>query len=163
MGAFGRAHGIRGEIALHWQGGDPPAAGVELYCGQSLDPVALQGLRSHNGRLLVTLKGLNDRSAVEGLTGKEVFVRRAGLPPLEEGEVYLADLVGAVIKLEDGTPVGVLDHIESAGGQEIWAIQSPAGREILFPARPEFIAAIDGQGNEVTVSPPPGLLEVYNA
>lgn len=120
-------------------------------------------MRVHKGYPLISLSGIDDRDKAEALRGARIFMPRSELPPPGEDEAWLEDLIGADILLEDGKRIGVLDHIEYPAGQEIWAIKDEAGREILFPARPEFIASIDAAAGKVRIAPPPGLLDIYLA
>lgn len=162
MGSLGRAHGIKGELALNWHGGEPPAPGQMLYLERG-DHFRILSARPHKGRYLVMLEGISDRTRAESLNGQQVFVSRADLPPLDEDEAFLADLPGCQVFLEDGSFLGVLDHLEFPAGQLVWGIKSPGGNEILLPGQPEFIADLDLAARRIVVAPPPGLLEIYNA
>lgn len=142
----------------------PVGGKIWLLQGQgNLRPFEVENVRLHKGYPLLALEGIDDRDKAESLRGARIFVPRSSLPPPEEDEAWLEDLVGADVLLEDGKRVGRLDHIEYPAGQEIWAIRDDEGREILFPARPEFISSIDAKAGEVRIAPPPGLLDIYLA
>ena len=166
LGVVARPHGIRGELAVDWFAEASPADFPQLWlCGGGVEPraVAVRGSRRHKGRPLLLLAGVESRDAAEALRGTALCVPRAELPEPAVDEAYLADLIGAAILLPDGSRLGRLDHVEMPAGQEVWAIRTDAGPEILFPARPEFIRAFDLKKREVTIDPPPGLLDVYLA
>ena len=119
-------------------------------------------VRLHRGQPLLTLPHVPDRTAAEGLRGVRILVERAALPPLEDDEAYLHDILGAtVVDDTTGLPIGVLEHVEFPSEQDIWIIRTPDGREVLFPAAPELIAGFDAEGRTVHVLPPPGLLDLY--
>jgi 16S rRNA processing protein RimM len=65
-----------------------------------------------------------------------------------------------VILHASGEKLGVLARVEPAG-QELWIITGVRGNEILLPAVPEFVNSIDARRGVIRVSPPPGLLELY--
>lgn len=166
MGAVGRPHGIKGEIGVNWQASTPPRSGDQLLF-QAGDahpaPRRVVSSRMHNGRLLLTLEGIDDRTEADALKGQKILMPREQLPPLAEDEAYVEDLSGSSVFLADGSLLGRLDHVEFPAGQMIWSILTPAGREILFPAEPCFIKALDMEKHEAVIDPPPGLLEVYGA
>ncbi len=158
VGAVTRPHGIRGDVCVDWYADDPSflADEIRLDCpdGRSLLLRALQA-RSLRTGLLVRFAGVDDRNAAETLRGATIWIPRDRLPELPEGEAYLDDLLGRRVVLQDGSFVGLLDHVETPAGQMIWSLRD--GRsEVLFPARPEFIVSL---GDPVVIDPPEGLLE----
>lgn len=166
MGVIGRPHGLLGEVSLRWDGEAVPNAGQEIFLGgdlESLHPYRVKSLRMHKGFPLLALDGVTNRDMAEALRGLLVFIPRAALSQPGENEAWLEDLIGARIFLEDGKELGRLDHLEFPASQELWAIRTANGREVLFPARPEFIEKIDAENGIVTIAPPPGLLDIYLA
>ena len=166
LGVVARPHGIRGELAVDWYAEANPGDFPRLWlCRRGEEPraVALAASRQHKGRPLVTLEGVTSRDEAEALRGAALCVPRADLPAPPEGEVYLADLMGADVVLPDGSRLGRLDHVELPAGREVWAIRTDDGREILFPAQADFIRSFDLAGRKVCIDPPPGLLDVYLA
>ena len=78
--------------------------------------------------------------------------------PLEEGEVYLHELDGFAVRLEDDTPVGlVTGYYETAAGLVI-EVQGPK-REFLLPYRKEFVTQVDRAARRLVIAPPDGLLD----
>jgi 16S rRNA processing protein RimM len=111
--------------------------------------------------LLLCLEGVEDRDAAKALCGSRLLTADSALPPLEEDEVYVRDLLGADVMLPDGSRLGRLDHLLAESGQDVWVIVTDGGEEILFPARPCFIERFDLERGRVHVAPPEGLLDVY--
>lgn len=166
MGSIGRPHGLKGEVGIYWEGEAPIPVGGVAWVGpdpDSLRPYDILSARVHKGFPLVSLAGIGDRESAEALRGEKIFLPRSVLPQPADDEAWLEDLVGSQIMLENGAPIGRLDHLEFPAGQEIWVIKNDAGKEILFPARPEFIASIDTEAGTVRIAPPPGLLDIYLA
>ena len=166
IGLLGRAHGIKGEISLHYYADSLEwlEGPLWLRAGESgaLRPARAVSFRSHNGQILVRFEGVADRTAAEHLRGVTLLMPESSLPESDEDDPYLHDLLGLRIVLhESNEPVGILAHVDFVGEQELWVIESPDGREILFPAVPEFVDAVDFERKLIRVSPPPGLLELY--
>lgn len=166
MGAIGRPHGIRGELAVDWQGEHAPRTG-DIFIVVMPDGIktrfAVLSCRWHKGRLLLALSSISDRSQAERLTGAAVYMDRAFLPAPAPDEAYLADLPGCDVFLANGVFLGILDHLEFPAQQPVWAILDASGHEILFPARSCFIKALDMSRRQITIDPPEGLLDIYCA
>ncbi len=170
IGVLHRAHGIKGELSatLDAESADFLDHVARLYVGPGEDTpatalraVSVRSWRWHNDRLLIAFKGLEDRTQAEALRGLTLFIRRQDLPPPDEDEVYLHDLVGATALLEDGATLGVIRDFLLPPGQEIWVIETPDGREVLIPAHDETVLEIDLEARVVRLAPPPGLLDIY--
>ena len=165
IGTVIKPHGVRGELSVDCHVESPLLFDTlgELLLGDDqgrLKPYALVRWREHQGRALLILGGVADRDAAEALRGLGVFIPKDLLPPLEDDEVYLDDLVGLTILLPDGQTLGRLADIQTPGGQELWIIETPDGKEVLFPAN-EDNAELDLDAGQATIHPPPGLLELY--
>lgn len=98
VGRVSKAHGITGELRIvpHWEGSDALAHARSLWLTGKAGRVAyeIERVRAVPRAFLVKLRGVDDRNAAEVLHGALVNVARDLLPPLAEGEYYLADLVG---------------------------------------------------------------------
>jgi 16S rRNA processing protein RimM len=138
---------------------------MRLYvqCGaQTPWPVRVTAVRTHKGHPLALLEGIRDRTEAEKLRGARLLLPENELPELSEDELYLHQLPGLEVVLrESGRPIGHIDHVEFPGGQEIWAIRTAGGRELLFPAVASFVVSVALEKGRVVIDPPPGLLEIY--
>jgi 16S rRNA processing protein RimM len=166
VGGVVRPHGIRGEICIKSHADSPSLFGqvTALYLQDKGKPPtshAVRSWREHKGMVLLTLEGVNDRDKAEALRGREVLVREADLPELDEGEHYIYQLLGCRVALADGTDVGVLKHFFETGEQDTWVIVNEAGTEILLPAVPEFVLDVDLDAGVIVIDPPAGLLDLY--
>ena len=165
IGRIIKPHGIKGEVCVDFYADSPSILADEVWLARPSAPphaVSVTAARFHHGRLLLTLPDSPDRNTAETLRGTDIFIPRERLPALEDGEVYLADLPGfSVILQETGAALGVIADADLSSGQEIWRIITPEGKEILFPAVPEFVAELNPAARTAHITPPPGLLEIY--
>ncbi len=165
IGLVGRPHGLRGEVGVDFWAESPDLLRGTLWLrpGRGAPrPHTVAGVRRHQGRPLVLFEGIADRSAAETLRGMHVLVTKDRLPEPDEDEVYLHELLGLRVLLHaTGDTLGTLDDVQMPGGQEVWSIRTPDGKEVLLPAVEEFVASIDLDAGEVRIAPPPGLLELY--
>lgn len=165
IGEVIKPHGIRGEfhVANHADSPSLYAPGARVWFrapGKPERPVNILSCRPHQGRLLLTIEGVTDRDAADALRGMEVVVRAEDMPELDEGEVYLHEIVGYDVVLLDGSKVGVLESFMDIPGQDVWVIRAPDGKEILLPAHEETVPEIDATARRITINPPPGLLDL---
>lgn len=168
VGYISKAHGIRGEVVLVPLADEQSLFRGDLFLRPRAGGLAalftIEAARAHHGKLLLTLKGISDRTAAERLRSHTALLPRSRLPA-PEGGVWLEDLPGLAVtaRLEDGSerPVGRIREATAPAGQVLWTIESPDGREILFPAAPDFILTIDIGKGTALIAPPPGLLELY--
>ena len=164
IGRVAKVHGLKGELSVDWYADSPllldrlPALLLRLH---DTPPrrFTVRGWRRHHGRVLLWLNDLGDRDRAQEWRGASILARRAELPPPGEEEVYLADLEGLDVYLDDGAKLGIINAI-MLEPQEVWTIVTPRG-EVLFPVQPQFVTEIDLDAGRVVISPPPGLLELY--
>ena len=166
VGRFRRPHGLKGECTVFPLTDDPArvfAAGRALrvmdlageVVGQSL---TVERSRAYHREWLVKFAGIEHRDGLEPFRGGFLAVPASDATPLAEGEVYLHELDGFAVRLEDDTPVGlVTGHYEMPGGLVI-EVQGPK-REFLLPYRKEFVREVDRAARRLVIAPPDGLLD----
>ena len=154
LGKLRRAHGVRGEIPMevytHMLELLSPQNTV--YIGEEHHPYVIEQTRYKNDLLLLKFFSINDRTLVSTLTNKLVYVAVDQLPPLEEDEFYLHELIGLDVFQEDGLYLGVLSEILETGANDVYLVEDDEGKEILLPATEEMILEIDLEANKMVVA-----------
>lgn len=164
VGRIGRAHGLRGEVAV-----DPrtDAPEVRFASGASLTtepaaagPLTVSATRWHSGRLLVHFAGVPDRTAAEGLRGVRLYaeVDQAERPD-DPDEFYDHQLVGLAVVTVDGVLVGELAEVLHLPGHDVLSVRAPEGREVLVPFVSKIVPEVDLPARRIVVDPPAGLLD----
>ena len=161
VGRIGRAHGIRGEVAIDVRTDEPerrftPAS--KLIAGDRT--LTVSRTRWHSGRLLATFVGVPDRTAAELLRGTllEADVDSAELPS-DEGEYYDRQLIGLSAQMPSGDVLGEIASVVHLGEQDTLVIRTGTGAEILVPFVAEIVPTVDLDGGYVVVADLPGLLD----
>lgn len=166
VGRFRRPHGMKGECTIFPLTDDPGrvfAPGQELWtvdlAGEAMgSPLTVERSRAYHREWLIKFSGIDQRDALERYRDGFLAVPTADAVPLEDGEVYLHELDGFAVRLEDGTPVGLVSgYYETAAGLVI-EVQGPK-REFLLPYRKEFVTQVDRAGRRLVIAPPDGLLD----
>ena len=114
------------------------------------------------GLAIVRAKGVDTRDAAEALRGITLYVFRESLPEPDDGEFYHADLLGMLVKGQDGAPLGSLIAIHDFGAGEIAELAPRKGSTIMVPFGGDLIIAVDMAAKELCLSVPDGLLEDTN-
>ena len=123
VGRIVSVHGIRGELrVLPLEGEADFLAGFRTFYldGRAVIPAAC---RVHKGMALLKLEGVEDRTAAEGLRGKELFIRRADAH-LPQGEYFDGELLGLdVYDGKTGECVGELVKVERYPASKVYTIR----------------------------------------
>ena len=106
--------------------------------------------------VLLSLKGVTQRSQAEALAGWEVFIDKTTLPELEEGTYYWSDLIGLAVYAVDGRFLGRLESIFQTGSNDVYVVKH-AGRELLLPALASVVKTVDLEARRMQVKVPEGL------
>ena len=151
-------HGIRGELkVLPLEGDAAFLTGFETFYLEGR-PVKAEARRVHKGMALLKLEGVEDRTAAEGLRGKELLVRRADAR-LPEGEYFDGELLGLeVYDGETGARVGELTKVERYPASKVYTVRGT--REFLIPAvKDAFILGVDLERGRMDIRMWEGLTE----
>lgn len=116
--------------------------------------------KPHNRLVLVSLKGVRDRTQAEKLIGSEIIIERANLPELDPGTHYWHDLIGMTVYTSEEIYLGRLEKVMSTGSNDVYVVKRPEGgptEEILIPALKSVVLEIDLENNRMHVDLPEGL------
>ncbi len=125
LGAFAGAHGVKGhaKIKTFTEAPENIAAygPVETEDGKRRFSLKLINVLN-DGFVLVSSPEIQSREDAEALKGERVYVNRAVLPPPDEDEFYLDDLVGLAAFDETGAPMGVVKAVYNFGADDLLEI-----------------------------------------
>ena len=164
IGEILRPHGVRGELRMRVHSRHPQALKQldYIYLADKRSSalrqrVELRRLRFNKAYALLTLAGCNSREQAEALRGKLVYCDLEQLPPLNDGEYFLFQLIGLQI-VTDGTAIGRIREVLETGANDVYIVDSAAHGELLIPAHDETIEQIDFENGVICMSLPAGLL-----
>jgi 16S rRNA processing protein RimM len=107
---------------------------------------------------LVAFRGLASRDDADRLKGGTAFVYRADLPPLEAGEYYLSDLVGARVVGPDGD-VGEVIELALYPTVETVVIRGVEGQRLEQPLVEPWLESVDAAAKIIRLRSLDGLIE----
>lgn len=170
IGRIVKPHGLGGEVVV---------AGVRLeaevfralerlearMADGATRELVMRSIRPFMHNWLVTFEGVADVDAARELHGGVLTVERAQLPPAGEGEVYLFELEGLVVRTEDGAALGRVVEVMQTGATPILVVRGEGGdgaggakpRERLLPMSPDALVAVDTAQGTIVVRLLPGM------
>src|SRR6476660_5764941 len=120
VGRVGRAHGLRGEVAVRFTSNRPERAepGSVLYTDDRELVIATS--RPHQDRVLVRCEGIDDRTAAEALQGRELSAAPLGDDVvLDDDELWVHEVVGAEVRDRSGAAVGRVVAVDANPAHDI--------------------------------------------
>ena len=147
VGRIGRAHGLRGEIAvsLSTDREERVAPGSVLEIdGRELVVVRA---RPHQHRWLVVFVGVEDRTAAEALQGELLYAD--ALPTDGDDELWVHELIGATVQDPAGNSLGTVIALEANPASDLLVLDGDRLLPLVFLVRHE--------PGLVVVDPPAGL------
>lgn len=115
-----------------------------LYLKQGQDFVgrACKCSRVQDGFAYVTLEGCASVEDVERLRNQELYIDRAHAAPLEDGAVYICDLVGCRALDEQDREIGVLTDVLQHGPVDVYVFKTSKGT-MMAPALKTVFTEVD--------------------
>lgn len=156
-------HGIRGEVKVYPTTDDPARfrrlKEVLLDTGSGWMTMKLEQVRFFKQMVIVKFKGYDSINDVEKYRNKGLYVPREQAVPLEEGEYYIADLLGMQVLTEDGGHFGTLRDVMQTGANDVYVIDSLHNGEVLVPAIADCILEVAVEQGWMKIRLLEGLLD----
>lgn len=160
MGVVGRPHGVRGLLHVHSYTASPAdLAGYGPLLDESGRAWTL-AWRSEGVAVLSDAAGktIADRAAAERMTNTRLYVDRDRLPPPDQGEFYLADLVGMAALDAAGRTVGRVTIVHDYGAGPSLEIDRDGAAPLLVPFTLACVPEVDPAAGTLVVTPPDEVL-----
>jgi len=164
VGRVGRAHGVRGEVAVDVRTDDPErrfVVGATLLTDPAAaGPLTVAATRPHQERLLVRFEEVADRNAADGLRGVLLVVEVSEADrPADPEEFFDHQLVGLGVQDQAGNVVGEVAEVLHHPGHDVLVVRRDEGADALVPFVAELVPDVDLERGRVTVADRPGLLD----
>jgi len=168
IGRLAGGRGLQGELRLNSLAEAPDTLrGLTRVSVEGERPdapdllLAVKELAPHGRGVRLRLAGVDTRDAAERLRGRRVFADAAELETLPEGELYGYEIIGCVLRSEDGAPVGTVRDVWRTGASDVLVVDGAGGREHLIPAA--LLRSVDTAARQAVVELLPGLLDPEEA
>ncbi len=156
VGTLGRPRGLGGLVWFRGYSAESPAIqeGVTVRVVRAdgtASEHAITSLSEGSHGLALGLRGVAGREAAEALLKATVSVRRRDFPPLEDGEYYHSDLIGAAVVDVEGAPLGEVVRIEPYPSVDALVVKGPDGNEVELPILDHVVLELDLDAGRVVV------------
>ena len=164
VGVITSTHGIRGEVKVFPTTDDPERfldlQEVILDLGREKKTLTISNVKFFKQFVILKFKGYDDINLVEPFRKKGLWITREQAVPLEEDEYFIADLIGLSVVTDQGEKLGKISDVLQTGANDVYAVTTPEGKELLFPAIKDCILDVDIQEGRMTVHVLKGLLDL---
>ncbi len=163
VGVIASTHGIRGEVKVFPTTDDPARfkwlKDVILVTKRENIPLEVTGVKFFKQFAILKFKGIDNINDIEMYKGCDLMVTRENAVPLEEDEYYIADLIGLKVVTDEGKTLGKLKEVLQTGANDVYVVETSAGKEVLLPVIRECVLDINLGTGVVTVHVMAGLLD----
>jgi 16S rRNA processing protein RimM len=156
IGVVVAPHGVRGTLRVR-------ALGAGKHLREGKEPVVadvrrrISAARQTPKGFLLELEGVESRTDAQSLSGEKLLLERDELDATEEGEFYVADLIGLTAVSDAGKVLGeVADTFETAAHEVLVVRDESGGHDLYLPFTLEHVPELDLQKGRVVVRPPEG-------
>ena len=161
IGKIINTHGLKGEVKI-----TPWCDGIEVF--DYLDEVyigdkayGLLSVREHKNSFLAVLDTVDSIEKAEKLKNKVIKAKTGDMPELEEDTYYIRDLIGLSV-YENDRLLGKIYDCFPTGSNDVYAVKSDDGKEILIPAIKQVVKRIDINNGRMEVLLMEGLEDNEN-
>lgn len=141
IGEILKAQGISGEVKVK-----PLTDDISRFkklkkvfiAGKELDVLSV---RINDGFVFLKLGGISDRNNAQLLTGKMLEIDRADAVELPQNTYFIADVIGCLVRLSDGTFVGKVDYVYQNGAADVFEVIGE--KNVMFPFLNDLIISVD--------------------
>ena len=160
IGVITSPHGIRGEVNVYPTTDDvrrfSQVKSVTVDRQGKLLRMDITGVKQFKGMVILGLSGIRDRNEAELYRNADVLIYKSESPK-EEGRYLVCDLLGMTVYDEQGNEIGEISDVLFTGANSIYEVRRPGKKDLLLPAIPDCIRAVDVENKRMTVYVLPGL------
>ncbi|MEE1618877.1 ribosome maturation factor RimM [Brachybacterium sp. J153] len=166
VATIGRAHGLRGEVALLLRTDQPEerfergtAFAVQTPAGPRTLTIARTRLQQD--RWYVTFAEVADRTDAESLRGVDLEIEVDAEEEAEEDPDawYPSQLTGLEVVHVDGHRLGTVAGIEHLPAQDLLIVRTADRRRVQLPLVEQLVPVVDLEAGRITANPPGGLFD----
>lgn len=176
VGLIRKAQGIRGEVVIELLTDKPDvvfASGSRVFAGtpdgdlavvrdirgaEETPKLTVSQSKPFKKGLIVQFEELRDRDSAELWRGRYLLAPFSELPPLQEDEVYLHDLIGMAVVNTTGDRIGAVTTFYELP-QGIMLDVKTTRESVIIPYRPEIVVKTDIGARTIVINDTLGFLD----
>ena len=163
VGVISNTHGIRGEVKVY-----PTTDNVRRFddlkevildTGKEQLILHVTSVKYFKNMVILKFKEFDNINDIIPYKGMDLLVTRENAIPLEEGEYYIADIIGSKVITDEDKILGTLTDVWQTGANDVYVVKTKDGKEVLLPSIEECILDRDIENKIVKVHIMKGLLD----
>lgn len=163
VGIISNTHGIRGEVKVY-----PTTDNVRRFddlkevildTGKEQLILHVTSVKYFKNMVILKFKEFDNINDIIPYKGMDLLVTRENAIPLEEGEYYIADIIGSKVITDEDKILGTLTDVLQTGANDVYVVKTKDGKEVLLPSIEECILDRDIENKIVKVHIMKGLLD----
>jgi 16S rRNA processing protein RimM len=155
VGSCGKAHGLRGEVAVYSEVPEVFVSGAELLTDRG-GALTVSTVRAHKGHLVVGFAEVADRTTAEAMRNLQLTLDDTHAPELPDDEYWASSLVGLQVQHPDGSQLGIVAGVVTTGAQDRLIVDT-GHSQIEVPFVTELVPEV--LETHIVVDPPEGLFD----
>lgn len=151
------AHGLNGEVKIFPYTDD--LKGFKEYNEIYIDGEKLEIISQKIASkfIVLKLKGFDYIDDVKRLLNKDVFIDKAQMPSLDEGEYYIHELIAMEVYSQADEFIGIVKDVMETSANHVLVVDHD-GKEALIPFVKAFIKELDLKRRKIKVKLIEGIL-----
>ena len=163
VGVISNTHGIRGEVKVY-----PTTDNVRRFddlkevildTGKEQLNLHVTSVKYFKNMVILKFKEFDNINDIIPYKGMNLLVTIENAIPLEEGEYYIADIIGSKVITDEDKILGTLTDVLQTGANDVYVVKTKDGKEVLLPSIEECILDRDIENKIVKVHIMKGLLD----
>ena len=143
VGVISNTHGIRGEVKVY-----PTTDNVRRFddlkevildTGKEQLNLHVTSVKYFKNMVILKFKEFDNINDIIPYKGMDLLVTRENAIPLEEGEYYIADIIGSKVITDEDKILGTLTDVLQTGANDVYVVKTKDGKEVLLPSIEECI------------------------
>ena len=165
VGVISSVHGIHGECKVY-PTTDDMTRFKDLKSVYAVDAsgretkLQIKSVKFFKNMVICGFEGITLPEEIQKLKGRDLMIDRCDAVPLEEGEYFIADLIGLRVLDEEDNDLGEVTDMFPTGANQVMEVRLNEGRSVLFPYISECVLGVDLEGGFVRVHVMKGLLDL---
>ena len=130
----------------------PSERGAKTFSGVA--KLVITEAKVHSNTVVASARGVDDRTAAEGLRGASIFISRSSFPVSDKDEYYWVDLIGLDVVNREGVALGTVKELLSTGAQTVLVMdceQDGKAHERMIPFVSVYIDSVDLPARRILV------------
>lgn len=163
VGVISSTHGVRGEVKVY-----PTTDDIKRFdylketildTGKEYITLHVTGVKYFKNMVILRFEEFDNVDQVVPYKGMDLLVTRENAIPLEEGQQFIADLIGCDVITDQGENLGKLTDVLKTGANDVYVVKMESGREVLLPVIEQCVLEKDIENKIVKVHVMKGLLD----